>query len=76
MTANEGPKGDRRGGLARIDLELEPGETFVYRFTAMRAASDLRSAKSSHLRDGGMAIGGEFCADPAVLARETQAVSR
>lgn len=76
MTANEGLKEDRRGGSAPIVLELEPSETFVYRSTAMRAASDLRSAGSALLRDGTRAFGGEFRADPAVLARETQAVSR
>lgn len=42
----------------------------------MLAASDLRSAGSALLHDGGTAFGGEFRADPAVLAREAQTVSR
>lgn len=76
MTANEGLKEDRRSGSAPIVLELEPSETFVYRSTAMLGASDMGWAGSSLLRDGVKAFGGEFRADPAVLARETQAVSR
>ena len=42
----------------------------------MLAASGLRFAVCSLLRDGTMAFGGEFRADPAALAREAQAVSQ
>lgn len=76
MAPNEGLKEDRRGGSAPIVLELEPNETFVYRSTAMLGTSDLRSVGSSLLHDGGTAFDGEFRADPAVLAREAQTVSR
>ena len=76
MTANEGRKEDRRGGPAPIVLELEPSETSVYRSTTMSAASDLRSAGSFPLRNRATPFGDEFRPDPAVLARETQAISR
>lgn len=76
MTANKGLKEDRHCGSVPIILELEPSETFVYRSTAMLEVFELRLPYEPAVHDGTVAFGGEFRADPAVLARETQTVSR